>query len=65
MKRYLLFRGDQWYPLGGWDDFFGSYDTIEEAKAAGRACSHDWWHIVDVEMMTDVWDNITDRNSTR
>jgi hypothetical protein len=34
MKPYLLFCGDDYYPLGGWDDFRGSFDTLDEAKAA-------------------------------
>lgn len=32
MKRYLLLVGDSYYPAG-WDDWAGSFDTIEEAKA--------------------------------
>lgn len=31
MKRYLLFAGDNYYPLGGWDDFEGDFDTADEA----------------------------------
>lgn len=34
MKRYLLFYGARYYPIGGMDDFQGSFDTIEEAKKA-------------------------------
>jgi hypothetical protein len=34
MKRYLLFTYDSYYPGGGWTDFAGSFDTIEEARAA-------------------------------
>lgn len=51
MKRWLLFAGDNYYPIGGWDDFQADFDTKEEAfdKAAesviARAC--DWAHIVD------------------
>ena len=32
MKGYLLFVFSEFYPEGGWDDFVGSYDTIEEAR---------------------------------
>ncbi len=35
MKRYLVFCYEQYYPGGGWCDFQGSYDTLEEAKLAG------------------------------
>lgn len=48
VKRYLLFGGDTYYPFGGWEDFFDSYDTIEEArKHARRKPRWDWWHVVD------------------
>ena len=52
MKRYLLFSGDQHYPLGGWEDFQGSFDTPSEAIAAvvAKHSSHDWWEIVDTEI---------------
>ena len=32
MKRYLLFGGHVYYPRGGWRDFIGSFDTVEEAE---------------------------------
>lgn len=44
MKRYLLFAGNYFYPLGGWNDFVGDYDTIEEAL---QYAVKEWWHIVD------------------
>ena len=34
MKPYLLFYGSRYYPCGGWSDFQGEFDTVEEAKAA-------------------------------
>jgi hypothetical protein len=46
MKRYLLFCYSQYYPSGGWNDFEGSFDTIEDAQNAAHG---DWWHIVDTE----------------
>lgn len=61
MKRYLLFCGDKYYPYGGWDDFRGAFDTLEEAREAAVPTrtiygdpSHDWWHIVDTETMQEV-----------
>ncbi|MBZ5616208.1 MAG: hypothetical protein LAO23_19545 [Acidobacteriia bacterium] len=50
MKRFLLFRGYTYYPAGGWDDFYGHYDTEEEAQAAeknARKC--DWYQVIDTE----------------
>ena len=34
MKPYLLFYGSCYYPCGGWSDFQGEFDTIEEARDA-------------------------------
>lgn len=31
---YVLFAGPIHYPLGGWNDFIGVYQTVEEAEAA-------------------------------
>lgn len=45
MPRYLLFGGDQYYPNGGWDDFKGAFETVEDAWHAHEGW--DWWHIVD------------------
>lgn len=34
VKRFLVFSFDSYYPSGGWNDFKGSYDTLEEAEYA-------------------------------
>ena len=52
MKRYLSFAGANYYPEGGWDDFVGSFDTPQEAAAAGVAEVDElgmtgWYHVVD------------------
>lgn len=47
MKRFLLFYGDYYYPLGGWKDFKGSFGTLQDAK--DKACVCDWLHIIDME----------------
>lgn len=48
MPRYLLFGGDTYYPGGGWEDYRGGFDSVEDAlRAAARGS--DWWHIVDLE----------------
>ena len=31
-KRYLVFAFLKWEPNGGWDDFQGHFDSLEEAK---------------------------------
>lgn len=30
--KYYVFSGDQYYPLGGWEDLFGTAESLEEAK---------------------------------
>jgi hypothetical protein len=53
--RYLLFAGCQYYPSGGWDDFKGSFDTIDEAKEQIKILDiEDWWHIVDLDNLERV-----------
>ena len=49
LKRYLLFQGETYYPDGGWNDFIGSYDSIEEAENVliNKDAKFTWWHIVD------------------
>lgn len=51
-KRYLLFFGNDYYPLGGWEDFYGAFNTIQEAKESNwdLKCLS-WGHIVDIETM--------------
>jgi len=50
MKRFLRFEGYDYYPSGGWGDFVGDYDTLEEARAVERQL-WGWLHIVDTETM--------------
>jgi len=47
MKRYLVFKGDQYYPSGGWADFADSFDTLDDAFIALASWRQDWWHIID------------------
>lgn len=56
MKRYLLFEGAEYYPGGGWDDFTGDFDTVEEARATakGRTTRADWWQIIDTKTMEEI-----------
>lgn len=57
MKRYLVFTGGVYYPLGGWDDFQGDYDTLEEAKARVKERHrNDWAQIIDTTTKQEVTD---------
>jgi hypothetical protein len=51
MKRFLLFYGPIKDAAGGWDDFAGDHDTIEEATASAIAAGAlaEWWHVVDTQ----------------
>lgn len=51
MKQYLFFAGDHYYPSGGWNDFRGDYETMEEVQAEWDKSyvekAFDWGHVVD------------------
>ena len=47
--RYLLFAGEDYYPAGGFDDFVGSYDTMEQAKETSLD-NKNWAHIVSISV---------------
>jgi len=48
MKRFLLFYGQNYYPDGGWRDYIGAYDSLEEAQRRLIGSYHyDWHQIVD------------------
>jgi hypothetical protein len=53
IKRFLLFAGQQYYPVGGWDDFVSSFETIEEAKKYPIAEIDDWVQIVNLQTGTN------------
>jgi hypothetical protein len=58
-KRYLLFAGKRTFPNGGWKDFKGSFDSIDECRTSfswragdiyisgGQGNPLDWYQIVD------------------
>jgi len=43
---YLVFAGDNYYPLGGFHDFQGAFGDLDEAREFAEGMSFDWWHIV-------------------
>ena len=48
MKRYLLFSFDTYYPDGGWNDFIGDFDNVEQALLALKQDSpYPEYHIID------------------
>ena len=47
MKRFLVFGFDSYYPDGGWEDFKGHADTIEDAWGGGLG-----WHIAFITATT-------------
>jgi len=70
LKRYVACNGSVYYPSGGMDDFFGDFDTQDEAVAAVTAHAekenpHDtedlwrysWAHVWDSAERRNVWEN--------
>jgi hypothetical protein len=69
-KKYLVFTGSHYYPLGGVYDLIGTADSIYKAKRmiknnldmeisrGGSIMDEDdcWWHIVDIETL-EIVDN--------
>ena len=55
MKRYLVFAGDHYYPLGGFNDFIGDFTLEAEAINTARSSigeqhkynKNDWAHVYD------------------
>lgn len=51
-----LFAGDSYYPSGGWGDFQGMFDSLEDAAAAYDQGRYDWGHVIDLRTQTEVHD---------
>ena len=58
---YLVFTGDNFYPSGGWNDFYRQFDTLEEAeliintlvtKSSNWHYPNDWAHVVELDLKT-------------
>ena len=54
MKRYLLFAGQSYYANGGWADWKGTFDTLEEAVAHLTKLDIDWFHVIDIQTLKAV-----------
>ena len=62
MKRYLVFGGDVYYPIGGAYDLKGNFDTIPEAKRKFNDFINDKKKIYPPDDVFDfVWANIYDQ----
>lgn len=48
MKDYLVFLGEYYYPSGGWEDFRGDFDTLEECLnyIKSQDAFYKWAHVV-------------------
>lgn len=60
MKQYLLFAYAGYYPSGGWHDFCGDFDTIEDALLHLVDMDRyyaEFWHIIDSNDMKCVKHN--------
>jgi hypothetical protein len=55
MKKYLLFSYMTYYPAGGMDDLYDSYDSFEEAFTEAKRCinvvGNDCFQIVDKDTL--------------
>ena len=55
MRRYLIFKGDDYYPKGGMDDFVIDYETIGECKIYINFMYKKW-----TKEVSDLWVQIYD-----
>ena len=66
MNRFLLFCGDAYYPIGGFNDFHSQSGSIDEIKLSHDEIkdkdSESWAHIFDLESgcITHVYDGESD-----
>lgn len=46
--QFIIFAGSFYYPCGGWNDFRGSFDTVEECQnyLLNNKFKFDWFQIV-------------------
>lgn len=58
MKRYLVFFGGDFYPLGGMYDFTESFETESEALSflEKNKYNYSWCHIFDLELAKIIYE---------
>jgi hypothetical protein len=60
-ERYFIFAGSNFYPLGGMNDFIGSWNNVSAAivgaKANIKKIENDWAHVWDSEERVIIWDS--------
>lgn len=56
MKRYLLFKAENYYPSGGWGDFVDDFDSIKEARIKGEELTNiaGWFEIIDTTTKKEI-----------
>lgn len=58
-KPFLLFKGLQHYPSGGWHDYIDAFASLDAARAAGHSYNTewgDWYHVVDLRTRNIVFE---------
>lgn len=68
MKKYLVFFCPRFYPRGGFEDFIGTFDSIEECRDCIQNHPELYMfeyisaHIVDSETLKIIWTDYGDEN---
>lgn len=53
MKIYFVFKGDGYYPIGGWDDYPETFKVLEEAVESAQNLGVVMWsHIAEFDLAT-------------
>lgn len=67
MKRFLLFDGSTYYPVGGFCDFVNDFDSEDEAKAAAhkRCEGGRIWEVPDWHQIVDTAEGIKQEGTTK
>jgi len=64
MKKFLLFGNAEDEKLGGWGDFAGDFESLDEAQSRGVKCLQDgewdWWQVVDTRLQLVVKSSYVD-----
>lgn len=49
MNKYAVFAGYNYYPSGGWNDFVGFCETLDQAYKLVLHTKGDWYEIVEIQ----------------